>query len=94
MAWLQRDCPLRVLLSAQPNELVSQAQLERGGLRLAAADGRPFPSRARPGGANLRLQQLVFVGHFDDPAAERCVPDRLARCRSTFVVSTYDGFLR
>lgn len=94
VAWLQRDCPLRVLLSAQPNELVSQAQLERGGLRLAAADGRPFPSRARPGGANLRLQQLVFVGHFDDPAAERCVPDRLARCRSTFVVSTYDGFLR
>jgi hypothetical protein len=94
VAWLQRDCPLRVLLSAQPSETVTQAELERDGLRLAAPDGRPFPSRAQPGGANLRLQQLVFVGHFDDPASARCVPDRLDRCRSTFVVSTYDGLLR
>ena len=29
----------------------------------------PFPARAQPGGPNLRLQQLVYVGHFDDPAA-------------------------
>jgi len=94
VAWLQRDCPLRVLLATQPSESVTQAELERDGLRLAAADGRPFPSRAQPGGPNLRLQQLVFVGHFDDPAAARCVPDRLERCRSTFVVSTYDGLLR
>lgn len=94
VAWLQRDCPLRVLLSAQPAETVTQAELERDGLRLAAPNGQPFPSRAQPGGANLRLQQLIFTGHFDDPAAQRCIPDRLVRCRNTFVVSTYDGQLR
>jgi hypothetical protein len=94
VAWLQRDCPLRVLLSRQPAEDVSQAELERDGLRLAAPDGRPFPSRAQPGGANLRLQQLIFTGHFDDPAAASCVPDRVARCTNTFVVSGYDGLLR
>jgi hypothetical protein len=94
VAWLQRDCPLRVLLSAQPSEDVTQAELERDGLRLAAPDGRPFPSRAQAGGANLRLQQLIFTGHFEDEAAQSCVPDRLERCRNTFVVSTYDGLLR
>jgi hypothetical protein len=94
VAWLQRDCPLRVLLSKQPSEDVTQAELEQDGLRLAARDGRPFPSRAQPGGANLRLQQLIFTGHFDDAAAASCVPDRLTRCRNTFVVSTYDGLLR
>lgn len=94
VAWLQRDCPLRVLLSRQPDEKVTQAELERDGLRLAAPDGRPFPSRAVPGGANLRLQQLIFVGHFDDSAAAHCVPDRVERCHNTFVVSTYDGLLR
>ena len=94
VAWLQRDCPLRVLLPSQPSEKVTQAELERDGLRIAAPDGRPFPSRARAGGANLRLQQLIFTGHFDDSAAERCVPARLMRCRDTFVVSTYDGELR
>lgn len=94
VAWLQRDCPLRVLLRTQPSETVTQAELARDGLRLAAPDGRPFPSRAQPGGPNLRLQQLIFVGHFDDPAAQRCVPDRLDRCRNTFVVSDYDGLLR
>jgi hypothetical protein len=94
VAWLQRDCPLRVLLSEQPSVEVTQAELERDGLRLAAPDGRPFPSRAEPGGPNLRLQQLVFTGHFDDPTADDCVPDRIDRCRGTFVVSTYDGLLR
>lgn len=94
VAWLQRECPLRVLLSVQPGEDVTQAELERDGLRLAAPDGRPFPSRAEPGGPNLRLQQLIFTGHFDDPASGDCVPDRVDRCRSTFVVSTYDGLLR
>jgi hypothetical protein len=94
VAWLQRECPLRVLLSVQPSEDVTQAELEREGLRLAAPDGRPFPSRAEPGGPNLRLQQLIFTGHFDDPAATDCVPDRADRCRNTFVVSTYDGLIR
>ena len=94
VAWLQRDCPLRVLLSAQPAETVTQDELERDGLRLAAHNGQPFPSRAKPGGPNLRLQQLIFTGHFDDPAAQGCVPDRLTLCRNTFVVSTYDGQLR
>ena len=93
VAWLQRECPLRVLLRAQPSEDVTQAELERDGLRLAAPDGRPFPPRAQPGGANLRLQQLIFSGHFDDAAASSCVPDRLERCRNTFVVGTYDGLV-
>jgi hypothetical protein len=93
-AWLQRDCPLRVLLPSQPAEGVTQADLERDGLRLAAPNGQPFPPRAIPGGANLQGQQLIFTGHFADPASQRCVPDRLARCRETFVVSTYDGLLR
>ncbi len=93
IAWLQRDCPLRVLVPEQPTEQVSQAQLERG-LRLAAPRGGPFPSRAMPGGPNLRLQQLVFVGHFDDPASQRCVPERADRCRNTFVVSDYTGLVR
>jgi len=93
VAWLQRDCPLRVLLPEQPGEDVTQAELERDGLRLAAPNGQPFPPRAIPGGANLQGQQLIFTGHFTDPAADRCVPDRLERCRETFVVSTYDGQL-
>jgi hypothetical protein len=93
VAWLQRDCPLRVLLPEQPTEQVTQAELERG-LRLAAPRGGPFPSRAQPGGPNLRLQQLVFVGHFNDPASERCVPERADRCRNTFVVSDYTGLVR
>ena len=94
VAWLQRQCPLRVLLSAQPQEAVEQFTLERDGLRLAALTGKPFPSRAQPGGPNLRLEQLVFVGHFDDPAAAGCVPERLEQCRDTFVVTTYTGLLR
>jgi hypothetical protein len=94
VAWLQRDCPLRVLLPAQPAEDVTQADLLRDGLRLAAPNGKPIPPRAVPGGPNLQIQQLIFTGHFDDPAARDCVPDRVTRCRETFVVSTYDGLLR
>ncbi|MGH2358753.1 MAG: hypothetical protein ACRDGJ_12235 [Candidatus Limnocylindria bacterium] len=94
IAWLQRECPLRVLLPEQPSEDVTQAELERSGLRLGAPAGAPFPSRADPGGPNIRLQQLVFIGHFDDPAAADCVPERLERCRNTFVVSDYDGYVR
>lgn len=94
VAWLQRDCPLRVLMRAQPDEEVTQADLERDGLRLAAPNGQPFPPRAIPGGPNLQRQQLIFTGHFADPASQSCGPDRLARCRNTFVVSTYSGLLR
>jgi hypothetical protein len=94
VAWLQRDCPLRVLLPEQPSADVSQAELEARGLRLAAPIGRPFPARARPEGVNLRIQQLVFVGHFDDPLAERCEPELRERCRNTFVVSTHRGLVR
>lgn len=93
-AWLQRECPLRVLLPAQPSPDVTQAELLRNGLRLAAPQGRAFPSRAEPGGANLRGQQLVFVGHFDDPAAASCIPERAERCRATFVVSDYEEQVR
>ena len=94
VAWLQRDCPLRVLLPSQPAPDVGQEQLLRDGLRLAAPIGRPFPARAEPVGPNLRGQRLVFVGHFDDPAAESCVPERMERCRNTLVVSDYDEEVR
>jgi hypothetical protein len=94
VAWLQRECPLRVLMPEQPPEDVTQAELERDGLRLAAPLGNRFPSRAEPGGPNLRSQQLVFVGHFADEAATRCVPERQARCESTFVVTDYDELFR
>jgi hypothetical protein len=94
VAWLQRDCPLRVLLPVQPDPDVTQAELERDGLRLAAPQGRVFPSRAEPGGPNLRIGQLVFVGHFDDPAASRCVPERAERCRNTFLATDYDELVR
>ena len=94
VAWLQRDCPLRVLLPRQPDEDVTQEELLRDGLRLAAPLGRPFPSRAEPGGPNLRGQQLVFVGHFDDPTAASCVPERRQQCRDTLVVDDYEELVR
>jgi len=93
VAWLQRDCPLRVLMPEQPPPDVTQEELIRDGIRLAAPIGRPFPSRAEPDGPNLRGQQLVFVGHFDDPVAADCVPDRVDRCRNTLVVSDYDELI-
>lgn len=96
VAWLQRECPIRVLLPEQPSEDVTQAELERSGIRLAAPPERrqPFPSRARPEGPNLRGQQLVFEGHFADPRSSACVPDRVERCRNTFVVTDYDEQVR
>ena len=94
VAWLQRDCPLRVLMPRQPPANVTQEELLRDGLRLAAPLGNAFPARAQPGGPNLRGQQLVFVGHFDDPTADDCVPERLERCRTTLVVSDYDELIR
>lgn len=92
--WLDRGCPLRVLMPYQPAQTVTQAELEEQGLRISAPTGQPFPSRAEPGGPNLRLEQLVFVGHFRDPAAESCVPQLRTRCRDTFVVTDYDGLVR
>ena len=92
--WLELTCPLRVLAATQPPEDVTQAVLETGTLRMSAPNGSPFPARAQPDGPNLRLEQLVFVGHFNDPAAEDCAPALRERCRNTFVVSDYDGFVR
>lgn len=94
VAWLQRDCPLRVLLPAQPAESVTQEELLRDGMRLAAIEGRAFPSRAVPTGPNLRGQQLVFIGHFADPTSASCVPERQERCRNTLVVSDYEELVR
>jgi hypothetical protein len=94
VAWLQQDCPLRVLMPEQPFPDVTQEELLHDGLRLAAPLGNAFPSRAEPGGPNLRGQQLVFIGHFDDPLAEDCVPERIERCRNTLVVSDYDELVR
>lgn len=92
--WLQRECPLRVLMPAQPAVDVTQAELLAGGIILAAPQGRAFPSRADPAGPNLRGGQLVFVGHFDDDVAASCIPGRLERCRNTLVVSDYDELVR
>jgi len=94
VSWLQRECPLRVLLPAQPAPDVTQAELLRDGLLLAAPQGRAFPSRSGPSGPNLRGGQLVFVGHFADGASASCVPERLERCRNTLVVSDYDELVR
>lgn len=93
-AWLARDCPLRILMPEQPSETVSQEELEAGGLRISAPTNAVFPSRAVPGGPNLRLQQLIFVGRFDDPAAAACPELLRERCRNVFVVTDYDGYLR
>lgn len=92
--WLAATCPLRVLMPYQPAEDVTQAELETIGMRLAAPTNAVFPARARPEGPNLRLQQLVFVGHFADPLAAQCPAEVAQRCRDTFVVSDYDGLLR
>ena len=94
VAWLQRDCPLRVLLPQQPAADVTQEELIRDGLRLAAPLGNAFPSRAEPTGPNLRGQQLVFEGHFADAAAAFCVPERVERCGRTLVVTDYDEIVR
>jgi len=94
VAWLQRDCPLRVLLPEQPTPDVTQEELLADGVRLTAPLGNKFPSRAEPGGPNLRGGQLVFVGSFDDAAAGSCVPERVERCRNTFVVTDYDEQIR
>lgn len=94
VAWLQRECPLRVLMPQQPDPDVTQEELLRDGVILAAPQGRAFPARAEPTGPNLRPGQLVFVGHFDDPVAARCVPERAERCRNTLVVSDYDELVR
>jgi len=94
VAWLQRQCPLRVLMPDQPREDVTQAELERDGVRLAAPLGNRFPSRAAPEGPNRRAQPLVFVGHFAEGASDRCVPERQAQCEDTFVVSDYDELYR
>jgi hypothetical protein len=94
VAWLQRDCPLRILMPDQPGLDVTQDELLAAGLRLAAPLGNVFPSRAEPTGPNLRLGELVFIGHFDDATAERCIPDRIDQCRATFVVTDYDELVR
>jgi hypothetical protein len=92
--WMERECPLRVLMPEQQSEDVTQAELLSTGIVMTAPSGRPFPSRAQPGGPNLRLEQLVFVGHFDDPAAADCAVALHEHCRSLFVVSDYDGLVR
>lgn len=94
VSWLQRECPLRVLLPEQPAPDVTQDELLAMGIRLTAPLAKVFPSRATPEGPNLRGQQLVFVGHFDDPASSSCVPERVEQCRNTFVVTDYDEQVR
>lgn len=93
VTWLDRTCPLRLLLAEQPATGASQVALEAIGLRLAAPTGEPFPPRPEPGGWHLMLEALVVTGHFDDPAAADCAPARTTRCRATFVVTEVDGLV-
>jgi hypothetical protein len=76
--WLDRTCPLRLLLAEQPASGATQAALQTIGLRLAAPTGEPFPPRARPNGWHLLLEQLVVTGHFEG---------------NTFVVTDTDGLV-
>jgi hypothetical protein len=77
-SWLDRTCPLHLLLAEQPANGATQAALETIGLRLAAPTGEPFPPRAQPNGWHLLLEQVVVTGHFDG---------------NTFVVSDTDGLV-
>ena len=77
-SWLERTCPLHLLLAEQPAAGATQAALEAIGLRLAAPTGEPFPPRARPDGWHLLLEQLVVTGHFEG---------------NTFVVTDTDGLV-
>ncbi len=94
VAWLQAECPLRVLLAERPSDNVTQAQLMARGLRLSAPTGDPFPPLTAVGAGTAGMEQLVFVGHFADAAAAQCLPERADRCRNTFVVSDYTGLIR
>lgn len=91
--WLERTCPLRLLLAEQPAEGAAQAALEAIGLRLSAPTGAPFPPRSQPNGWHLLLEQLVVTGHFDDPAAAGCDAALATICRNTFVVTDTDGLV-
>ncbi len=93
VAWLQRDCPLRVLLPERPAPDVTQADLEARGLRLSAPTGEPFPPPTAIGTGTAGMEELVFVGHFDDAAAATCVPAREDRCRNAFVATDYDPLI-
>jgi len=77
-SWLERTCPLRLLLAEQPAAGATQGALEAIGLRLAAPTGEPFPPRAQPDGWHLLLEQVVVTGHFEGNA---------------FVVSDTDGLV-
>jgi len=77
-SWLERTCPLHLLLAEQPASGATQAALESIGLRLAAPTGEPFPPRAQPNGWHLLLEQLVVTGHFEG---------------NTFVVADTDGLV-
>ncbi|MGH2483371.1 MAG: hypothetical protein ACRDE9_02810 [Candidatus Limnocylindria bacterium] len=77
-SWLDRTCPLHLLLAEQPAAGATQAALASIGLRLAAPTGEPFPPRAQPNGWHLLLEQLVVTGRFDG---------------NTFVVTDTDGLV-
>jgi len=77
-SWLERTCPLHLLLAEQPASGATQVALESIGLRLAAPTGEPFPPRAQPNGWHLLLEQVVVTGHFEG---------------NTFVVADTDGLV-
>jgi len=92
-SWLERSCPLHLLVVEQPAAGATQGALEAIGLHLAAPTGEPFPPRAQLDGWHLLLEPLVVTGHFNDPAAADCDPTRAAICRNTFVVADTDGLV-
>jgi hypothetical protein len=91
--WLERSCPVRLLLVEQPAIGASQAALEDIGLPLAAPTGEPFPPRPRPEGWFLMMEPLVVTGHFAQPEAETCRPALESRCRAALIVSEVDGLV-
>jgi hypothetical protein len=91
--WLERTCPLRILLAEQPASGATQPALEAIGLRIAAPTGEPFPPRSQPNGWHLLLEQLIVTGHFDDGAAAECDAARATICRDTFVVTDTDSLV-
>jgi hypothetical protein len=92
--WLEAACPTRVLLPERPTGPLDQTAMLRTGLRLAAPNGQPFPPQAPAGSGTAGLEQLVFVGHFDDRAADQCTAARVTLCRNTFVVTEYSGQIK
>ena len=82
-----------MLLPEQPAADVTQEELLRDGLRLAAPQGSAFPSRAEPAGRTSVASSSSSSA--TSPIRRRsCVPERVERCANTLVVTDYDEYVR